>query len=307
MKLGKMKEIDIREIWKHEQYNFSKWLSAEENINELGNILNLSLTEVQTEQFVGSYRCDIICKDELTGKAVLIENQLEPTNHDHLGKIITYASGLNASVVVWIVSEARGEHASAIEWLNNHTDDDLAFFLIEIHAYTIGDSEPAPMFKIIEQPNDFARSVKAAAGKGELSEAQIKRQEFWTLFNEVVDQKGKPFNKRKATTDHWYNVAIGSSQCYIAIDLVNKEHKIRVSLWVPDNKELFDAFSEHKETIEESIGRQLVWDRAEGKKASSISTTIPGLYFNKQDNYPELIDKTIEMAIAFRAAFKPYV
>ena len=128
MKLGKIKEVDIRKVWPHEQYDFSKWLAAEENIMELGDTLNLTRTDVETEKFVGSYRCDIICKDELTGKSVLIENQLEQTNHDHLGKIITYASGLDASVVVWIVAEAREEHASAIEWMNKHTDDDLAFF-----------------------------------------------------------------------------------------------------------------------------------------------------------------------------------
>ena len=142
MKLGKIKEVDIRSVWPHEQYDFSKWLAEEENIRALGEEMNLSLTDVDTERFVGSYRCDIICKDELTGKSVLIENQLEQTNHDHLGKIITYASGLDASVVVWIVAKARDEHASAIEWLNKHTDDDLSFFLIEVHAYTIGDSAP---------------------------------------------------------------------------------------------------------------------------------------------------------------------
>ena len=100
MKLGKLKEIDIRDVWAHEQYDFSKWLSSEENIQELGDVLNLSLVDVETEKFVGSYRCDILCRDEITGKVVLIENQLEQTNHDHLGKILTYASGLDASVVV---------------------------------------------------------------------------------------------------------------------------------------------------------------------------------------------------------------
>ena len=104
MKLGKLKEIDIRTVWAHEQYDFSKWLASDENIKELGDVLNLSLTEVETEKFVGNYRCDIVCKDEITGKSVLIENQLELTNHDHLGKIITYASGLDASVVVWVVA-----------------------------------------------------------------------------------------------------------------------------------------------------------------------------------------------------------
>lgn len=202
MKLGKIKEVDIRSVWAHEQYDFSKWLAEEENIRALGEELNLSLTDVDTEQFVGSYRCDIICKDELAGKSVLIENQLEQTNHDHLGKIITYASGLDASVVVWIVANARDEHASAIEWLNKHTDDDVSFFLVEVHAYTIGDSAPAPMFKIIEQPNDFVKTVKAIAHKGELNEKQTNRIQFWTQFNDVIDLRGKPFNKRKATSDH---------------------------------------------------------------------------------------------------------
>lgn len=307
MKLGKIKEVDIRKVWAHEQYDFSKWLAAEENIKELGDTLNLSLTDVETEKFVGAYRCDIICKDELTGKSVLIENQLEQTNHDHLGKIITYASGLDASVVVWIVAEARQEHASAVEWLNKHTDDDLAFFLIEVHAYTIGDSDPAPMFKIVEQPNDFARSVKAVSRQGELSEAQIKRQEFWTLFNDVVDQRGKPFNKRKATTDHWYEVAVGSSQCHISIDLVNKEHKIRVGLWIADNKELFDTLKQHQTEIEEAAGFPLDWYRLDKKKASVICALIPGLDFNNADNYPELMNKAIDMVLSEKKAFLPYL
>ena len=227
LKLGKMKEKDVREVWKHEQYDFSRWLASEENIRELGDTLNLSLTDVETEKFVGSYRCDILCKDALTDKNVLIENQLEPTNHDHLGKIITYASGLDASVVIWCVAQARQEHASAIEWLNRHTDDDLAFFLIEVHAYTIGDSLPAPMFKIIEQPNDFARTVKANAHAGEMSNAEQGRFEFWNMFNDVLEQRGMPFKQRKASMDHWYSVAVGSSQGHISIDLVNKEHSVK--------------------------------------------------------------------------------
>lgn len=303
MKLGKLKEVDIRTVWAHEQYNFSKWLANEENIKELGDELNLSLTDVETEKFVGNYRCDILCKDEITGKVVLIENQLEATNHDHLGKIITYASGLDAAVVVWIVASARQEHASAIEWLNKHTSDDLSFFLIEVHAYTIGNSEPAPMFKIIEQPNDFAKSVKAISKNSELSVAQQNRLEFWTQLNEVLDQRGKPFNKRKATTDHWYSVAMGSSECNISIDLVNKEHKIRVGVWIADNKELYDQFYAHKEEIEASCGFDLYWDRLDDKKASLACTYIQGLDFDNQDNYPELINKAIDLVLTLKKAF----
>lgn len=307
MKLGKMIEVDIRSVWAHEQYDFSKWLAAEDNMKELGNTLNLSLTGIEREKFVGGYRCDILCKDELTGKTVLIENQLEQTNHDHLGKLITYASGLDASVIVWIVSNARQEHASAVEWLNKNTTENVAFFLLEIHAYKIGESSPAPMFKIIEQPNDFAKSVKALAASGKLNESETHRLEFWNMFNDVIDQCGKPFNKHKASTDHWYTVAVGSSQCYISIDLVNKEHKIRVGLWITDNKELFDLLRSNKEKIEQEIGEKLDWNRLDNRKASVVSLSIPGLDFNKQDNYSMLMHTAIEKVVQFKNTFAPYV
>lgn len=307
MKLGKLEEVDIRKVWPHEQYDFSKWLATEENIKELGDALNLSLTDVETEKFVGNYRCDILCKDEITGKMVLIENQLEPTNHDHLGKIITYASGLDAAVVVWIVASARDEHASAIEWLNKHTDDEISFFLMEVHAYKIGDSDPAPQFKIIEQPNDFVKIVKAVSKNSDMNESQKNRLEFWTQFNEFVDSQGKPFNKRKATTDHWYNVAIGSSDASISIDLVNKEHKIRVSLWINDNKDIFDALFQRKDEIETALGFGLEWNRLDNKKASYICTYIKGLDFKKQDNYPMLMEQIVDLVLKMRNVFPKFM
>ena len=158
-KLGKLEEVNIRDIWKHEQYDFSNWLSKEENIELLGNEIGLTLTDISKEVFVGGFKCDLVAKDETSGIKVIIENQLEATNHDHLGKIITYASGLEADVIVWIVKEAREEHRSAIEWLNNNTVKDISFFLIEIHAYKIGDSLTAPKFVIIEKPNDFLKNT----------------------------------------------------------------------------------------------------------------------------------------------------
>ena len=305
--LGKLKEVNIRDVWQHEQYDFSKWLSLPENIQELGDTIGLSLADIETEKFVGGYRCDIICKDEITGKNVLIENQLEPSNHDHLGKIITYASGLDAAVVVWIVQEAREEHASAIEWLNKHTDDDLAFFLIEIHAFTIGDSKPAPQFRIIQQPNEFAKMVKEISKNTELNDSQTYRLEFWNMFNSVIDERGKPFNKHKPSTDHWYTVAIGSSKCHISIDLVNKENRIRISLWIPNCKELFDKLSVEKEEIENDSNLQFEWDRLDGKKASVICTYIEGLNFEKQDNYKDLMNKIIDYVVVFKNTFSKYI
>lgn len=178
--------------------------------------------------FVGSYRWDLVAKDETTGINVIIENQLEATNHDYLGEIITYASGLDANGVIWIVKEAREEHRSAIEWSNNRTTKDISFFLMEIRAYKMGDSLSAPKFVIIEKPNDFVKTANAGIDSGALSKSQAERLNFWNRFNEVLISRNKSFNVRKATTDHWYDVALGTSETHISITLVNKTNSIGI-------------------------------------------------------------------------------
>ena len=140
-----------------------------------------------------------------------------------------------------------------------------------------------------------------------MNESQKNRLEFWTQFNEVVDSQGKPFNKRKATTDHWYNVAIGSSDASISIDLVNKEHKIRVSLWINDNKDIFDALFQRKDEIETALGFGLEWNRLDNKKASYICTYIKGLDFKKQDNYPMLMEQIVDLVLKMRNVFPRFM
>lgn len=307
MSIGKLKEVDIRELWKHEQYDFSEWLSKKENIENLNEILGLTLVDISKETYVGTYRCDLFAKDETTGIKVIIENQLEISNHDHLGKIITYASGLDAKVVVWIVKEAREEHRSAIEWLNNNTNSNVNFFLIEIHAYKIGNSDPAPMFQVVEQPNDFIKNNKSTNRDESMNKSQSQRIEFWNQFNNVVIERGKPFNIRKATTDHWYNIAIGTSDAHIDITLVNKDSLIGVELYITDNKELFDKLYSRKDEIEEELGFQLDWRRLDNSKASRIVYHIKGLNFDNHSNYDELMNKTIDLAVLMRNTFKKYI
>ena len=307
MAIGKLEEVDIRELWKHEQYDFSEWLSKKENIENLNDILGLTLVDISKETYVGSYRCDLFAKDETTGIKVIIENQLEMSNHDHLGKIITYASGLDAKVVVWIVKEAREEHRSAIEWLNNNTNSNINFFLIEIHAYKIGNSDNAPMFQVIEQPNDFIKNNKSTNSNDTMNKSQSQRLEFWNQFNNVLFERGKPFNVRKATTDHWYNVAIGTSDAHIDITLVNKDSVIGVELYITDNKELFDKLYQRKDEIENDLGFKLDWRRLNNSKASRIVTFIKGLHFDDHSNYNELINKTIDLAVLMRDTFKKYI
>lgn len=307
MKIGKLQEVEIRDLWHHEQYDFSAWLVKDDNIALLNEKLGLTLVDINTEAYVGAYRCDIVAVDETTGIKVIIENQLENSNHDHLGKIITYASGLDAKVIVWIVKEARDEHRSAIEWLNNNTSKDINFFLIELHAYKIGDSDPAPMFQIIEQPNDFIKESKNNKSADAMNKRQSERVEFWTIFNEHIINRGKPFSVRKATTDHWYDIAIGTSAAHISVTLVNKDSYVGVELYINSNKALFDKLYEDREEIEKRLGFKLDWQRLDNAKASRILYRISGLNFDDHSNYDALIDEAIDKVIKMKTVFKDRV
>ena len=307
MKLGKLSEVDIRDLWKHEQYDFSEWLSKEENIEILGDEIGLTLTDIDKEVFVGSYRCDLVARDETTGVKVIIENQLETTNHDHLGKIITYASGLDADVVIWIVKEAKEEHRSAVEWLNNKTTKDVSFFLIEIHAYQIGDSLPAPKFVLVEKPNDFLKTTSINRGNGEVSKSEADRLNFWTRFNQVLVSRNRPFNVRKEHTERWYSVAMGTSEAGIAISLLGRTGQISVELAIKDNKQMFDRLYGMRDVIENELGLSMQWQRLDNKKASRILYYIDGLDFDRQESHDELINEIIDKAILMRDVFKQHI
>ena len=181
MKLGKLEQItDLRSVWKHEAKDFTPWLAKEENLEILSEAVGIDIVVEEQESNVGDFSVDLFATEEGTGRRIIIENQLEETNHDHLGKIITYASGKEAEVIIWIVRKARDEHKQAIEWLNQHTDDKFEFFLIEIELWKINDSEPAPKFNIVERPNTWAKAMKKTAA---LSETENLKLAFWEKFN----------------------------------------------------------------------------------------------------------------------------
>ena len=189
--LGKIERIDdLRTIWPHEAYDFSKWLASESGLALLSDATGIDLVLEERESSVGEFSVDIFATEEGSSRRIIIENQLEHTNHDHLGKIITYAAGKDAEVIVWIVKHARDEHKQAIEWLNQHTDENIGFFLIEIELWKIGDSLPAPNFNIIERPNDWSKIIKTSEG---LSDLKRLYAEFWQSFNEYAFSK-KEFN-----------------------------------------------------------------------------------------------------------------
>jgi hypothetical protein len=301
-KLGKIEKVDLRKVWKNEARDFTQWLALEENIEQLSEITGLNLTNIKTEVNVGQFKCDIVCDDDGNKGTVIIENQLEYTDHDHLGKLITYASGLNAKTIIWIVKEARDEHSSAIEWLNNVTNNEISFYLIQIEAIKIGTSDPAINYKIVEEPNPYIKSVNAK----ELSENEKNKLDFWIQFNAVADER-KEFNLRKPAPQHWMDFSIGSSECNLSADLLNDKKSIRINMWIPNNKELFDEFIKNKDKIEDIIGEKLNWDKLEGKKASRISTIIYGFTFKEKEKHNELSNKIIDKLVLFRKAFKQFI
>ncbi|MFR4539438.1 MAG: DUF4268 domain-containing protein [Veillonella parvula] len=312
MCIGKLESVDVRKLWVHEQYDFSAWLAKEANLSILGETLGISFTDVETEKFVGSYRCDIVAKDDNDkDKIVIIENQLERSDHDHLGKIITYASGLDASTIIWIVTNARTEHKSAIEWLNNNTISKINFFLIELKAYRIGDSLPAPKFEIAEMPNDFVKNANTKSGDKILNRSKAARYDFWTRLIEYssnsVESILSILKNRKANTDDWMSVSIGTSKAHLEIKLSDKDHCIRIVLYISDNKELYYLLENMKEDIEKDAEHPLIWRNFDSLKKSEIIFEIPGLNFDDDSNYDDLMRDTLENIVRLKDIYIKYL
>ena len=237
MILGQLKEIkDLRKVWPHEALDFTPWLAEEENLALLSDTIGLEIAVDETESSVGDFNVDIYATETGTDRKIIIENQLEDTNHDHLGKLITYASGKSADIVIWVVKRARSEHRAAIEWLNNHTDENIAFFLLEVKLYQIGDSDIAVKFEVIEKPNDWTKEIKRQTSSSPTLQA---RYDYWVAFNDYAFKHtafAKSFNRRKASTDHWMTLSVGSSVCHIRLLQVRKDNNIIVEWNITDRK-----------------------------------------------------------------------
>lgn len=306
MELSRLTKLPLRTIWKHEALDFTQWLALPENLELLAETIGVDLNNAQTEVAVGQFNVDILAEDE-NGHRVVIENQLENTNHDHLGKLITYASGLQAEVCIWVVARARQEHEQAINWLNENTTEDANFFLIEVEAWKIDESLPAPRFNIVAKPNDWAKTVKQSSSGNKVTETKLKQQAFWEKFRELGDQNGKQLrNWRKALPQHWYNIGIGSSKAKLAATINSRDQLVGMELYIYDDKELFYALEAKKDEIETKLGYQLVWQELPKKKAARISVTKKGDFQNEaQQN--ELLAWLLSRGEEFSRVFKKYI
>ena len=297
---------DLRKVWPHEALDFTPWLAKDENIAILANEIGMEIAVDGTESAVGDFSVDIIATDIATGQKVIIENQLEDTNHDHLGKLITYAAGKDAQTIIWVVKHAREEHRAAIEWLNNHTDDDIGFFLCEIHLYKVGSSNPAVKFSVIEKPNDWIKSVKK---NQQQTESQQFRLDYWTAFNEYAyanAQFARQFGKRKASNKMWMNLSIGSSVYDICLRAVKTENLLVVELYIRGDKDLYHQLFEKQNAIEQELGVTLDWRELPEKKASRIMLTRQ-VDFDNRSAWNAQFDWMMEMSLKFKKVFKKYL
>lgn len=302
MQLGKMKRItDLRTVWPHEANDFTKWLAEDANLEELGNAVDIDIDLEERESSVGNFSVDLFATETGSGRKIIIENQLEDTNHDHLGKLITYASGKGAEVIIWIVKRARDEHRQAIEWLNQHTDSNIGFFLVEIELWQINDSLLAPKFNVVEKPNDWAKAMKSIEG---MSETDRLKLEFWQAFNDQMGSNPafqKEFNLRKPQPQHWYDLSLGTSAYYVSININTQKKKIDAGLYIPNDKEVFHKLQQHKDTFEQTIGKDIVFHDA-GK--SSRILLYHSINVKDRAKWSEAANWLFETALKFKRTVK---
>ncbi|MCA9351685.1 DUF4268 domain-containing protein [Patescibacteria group bacterium] len=304
--LDKLKKVELRAGWKHEAHDFTNWMAQEENLNLLGDEIGFDISLIQTEAKVGSFNVDILAEEANTGNKIIIENQLENTDHDHLGKILTYASGYDAQVIIWVVKNAREEHRQAIDWLNENTNENIGFYLLKIELWQIGTSLPAPKFEIISRPNDWVKTVKSSTGSSEFTDTKIKQLEFWNLFKDFAKQNNTTLRFQKSYPQHWTIISIGNSDCHISLTINSRENLYGCEIYIPNNKDLYQKFFEQKQEIEAELDMGLEWMELSEKKASRIKTSIIG-DFEDESSWEDIFEWMKITGEKFKRVFPRYI
>ena len=304
-KLGILKNRNVREIWGHEAYDFTKWLSKSENISQLLDEISVSAENIKTEDAAGRFNVDITADEVETGKKIIIENQLEATDHKHLGQLLTYASSFDASIIVWVVADYREEHKQAIDWFNDNISNKISFFLVKIEMWQIGESEPAPKFHVISEPNDWLKTVRDSSASRKLTETKLAYKDFWDGLKDYAIDKHKITFTRKAQPQYWFDISIGNKDCHICLRYSNQKKYIGAELLISDNKELYDKLFSNKRKLESTIGYEVSWLPLPNKKAASIACyykniNIKEIESGNRDKYYEwLVLRQKELADAF--------
>jgi hypothetical protein len=276
MTLGKLERVELRTVWNNEATDFTPWLSKAENLEALSEALDMELESTGTEQSVGAYRADLLCKDAFSGNSVLIENQLEKTDHSHLGQILTYSAGLNVKTVIWIASRFTDEHRAALDFLNEITEEGVSFFGLEVELWRIGNSVPAPKFNIVCRPNTWAKNVRESNhSHGELTLVKRQQLAYWSAFKEFMDSRKSSVKCQNGSPQHWVNMSIGKSGFWLTARVNSLKSVISADFRFKTqaSKAIYHAFFADKEAIETEFGSALEWNELPDGKESYVTIT----------------------------------
>lgn len=307
--LGKLERISLRKAWAHEAGEFTPWLAQADNLNLLAESLGLNELElVGIEHPVGDFKVDILCSDN--GGKVIIENQLEKTNHNHLGQILTYAAGVGARKVIWLAETFRTEHVAALEFLNQHTTDELDFFAVEIELWRIGDSPMAPSFNVVVKPNDWAKAgqqnAKAAATMTPTKQRQLK---FWTEWSAWLQAKGSQVRTQKPLPQHWTNIALGRAGVHLAATANSREKRVGMEVYIDhaNSKSMFKQLLVQKDTIESELKLALNWQELPDGHACRIIQLRPESPLEDEAQWPAYFVWLEGAALRMTDVFRPLV
>ncbi|MFN7881466.1 MAG: DUF4268 domain-containing protein [bacterium] len=307
--LARLERLTLRTAWKHEAGEFTPWLAQEENLQLLSEALGLSELElVATEHPVGDFKVDILCSDD--DGEIIIENQLEKTNHTHLGQIITYAAGVGAKKVVWVAESFRPEHVAALEFLNQNTTGDLNFFAVEVELWRIADSPMAPSFNVVVKPNDWTKAGRESARAASTATPSKQLQlQFWRDFVAHLQQVKSPLRFRSPRAQHWLTAALGRSGFNLSATANTRDSRIGMEVYIfhDQSKEFFGLLYNQSDEIEQKLGLVLEWQQLPESHACRIAVFKTDAPLEDHAQWPKYFAWLTDVATKLDAVFRPLI
>ncbi len=313
--LAKIEQVtDLRATWPNEAQHFTPWLAN--NLDQLGDALGMDLELQQIEASVGGFSLDILATDLNSNRPVIIENQLEATNHVHLGQLLTYAAGFDAGSIVWVTREFRDEHRQTLDWLNQRTGEDTQFFGVAIELWRIGDSHPAPHFNLVATPNGWSKGTKGTIIVDPPGVTRIpsdRSERYRNFFQPLIDtlrEKHRFTNVRKAQPQNWYSFSAGYGQRVTYGANFTGQRQARIEVYIDDgdserNIQLLERLEEHRGEIESGVGETLDWQRLESRRACRIALDRPGSIEDDAKTLAEIQNWMIDQLLKFKQVFEP--